>query len=290
MSDQPNNFADDEIDLRELIRTLWDGKWLIALITLLSSAVAVGYALLATDIYKSEALVQPREAASSGGLGTLTAQFGGLANLAGISVGGGGNSAVAIATLKSRTVVEAFIREKNLLPKLYEQGWDEATGKWKATGSKTIPTIWQAYGYFTSEIFKVSENKRAGLVTVSVEWKDPEEAQQWVTELVARTNAHLRAEAIREGERNLAYLEQQSRSIGQVELQQALFKLVEEEQKKLMVAKGGEEFALKTIDAATAPTKHDRPKRTLIAILGFMLGGFIGVLWALIRKVWQRDR
>jgi uncharacterized protein involved in exopolysaccharide biosynthesis len=292
MNQQPDASAypDDEIDLRELIRKVWDGKWLIVLITLLSSAMGVVYALLATEIYRAEALVQPRqESRTGGGLGALAAQFGGLADFAGVSLAGGSDRAVAIATLKSRTLIESFIQERNLLPRMYEDAWDSQAKNWKNPDPRKIPTIWQAYNDFTGSIFKIAEDKKTGLVTVAVEWKDPVEAQEWVTELIARTNAYLKAKAIEEGERNLAYLEAQSRTTGQVELRQAVFGLVEAELKKLMIAKGGEEFAIKTIDAAVVPKKRARPKRAQIAVLGFLLGGFVGVVWVLVRGAWRQE-
>ncbi len=277
--------AADEIDLRELVRTLWHDKRLIALITFASSVVALTYALLATEIFRSEALVQPREESSAGGaLGGLAAQFGGLADLAGLSMGGSGDRAVAVATLRSRTVIEAFIQENNLLPKLYDSRWDSEAKNWKSADPKKIPTVWQAYNDFTKEVLRITEDKKTGLVTVAVEWRDPEEARRWVTELITRTNAFLKTKAIEEGERNLAYLEGQSRKIGQVELQQSLYSLVEKELTKLMLAKGGEEFAIKTVDAAVVPKERERPKRMQIVVLGFLLGGFAGVATVLVRN------
>lgn len=55
----PNsNAADDEIDLRALLGTLLDHKWLIAIVTGTFFVLGVGYALLATPIYQANALVQ----------------------------------------------------------------------------------------------------------------------------------------------------------------------------------------------------------------------------------------
>lgn len=54
--------------------------------------------------------------------------------------------------------------------------------------------------------------------------------------------------------------------------------LVESELKKLMLAKAGGEYAIKTVAPAQAPKLRVRPKRTQIAVIGFMLGGVIGVL------------
>ncbi len=58
-TETPTHDPDDEIDLRQLAATLWDGRWWIIATTFLGSAIAVAYALLATPVYRAEALVQP---------------------------------------------------------------------------------------------------------------------------------------------------------------------------------------------------------------------------------------
>jgi uncharacterized protein involved in exopolysaccharide biosynthesis len=269
-------------DLKLAATALWQGRVMIGAITLAGTLVAGAYALLATEIYRAEALVQPREEARGGnGIAGLALQLGGLADLTGLSLGQTGDRAVALATLRSRALIEAFIREKNLLPKLYESKWDAAAGKWKTTPEAT-PTVWEAYRLFMRKVLKVSEDKKTGLVTVAIEWDDPEESSQWVTELIERTNAHLKRKAVEEGEKNLVYLDQQSRSIGQVELRQAVYGLVETELKKLMIAKGGDEFALRTIDPAVVPKKRIWPRRGLVLASGLLVSFFIGSLAALV--------
>jgi uncharacterized protein involved in exopolysaccharide biosynthesis len=282
----------DEIDLWQLMLTLWEGRWLIIGVTAVCAIAAVTVAMLSEEIYRAEAVVQPRTGSRSlGGLGALAAQFGGLADIAGLSLGGSSEDrSVAIATLKSRTVVEGFIRDKNLLPKLYKKQWDAEAGKWKQSDPKRQPTVWLAYREFMKRVFNVVEDKKTGLCTVSVEWEDPLEAQQWVTGLILRTNEHLRAKAIAEGEKNLVYLEEQARKIGQVELRQSLFGLVESELRKLMLAKGGEEYAIRTIDPAVVPTERVRPKLVVISVLGFMFGGIAGVVAVLVRHGWRMSR
>lgn len=274
----------DEIDIRDLIRTLWDGRWVIIACTVLCSVAAIIYALLLTPIYRSQALVQVREESAGGGLSALSQQLGGLADIAGISTGGGGNRAVSIAVLQSRALISAYIEEHKLLSRLYSDHWDAGNSTWNVSDPKNIPTLWNAYNLFKKNILRVSEDKKTGLVTVSVEWENPLEAQQWVAGLIARTNRHLQAKAIQEAETNLAYLQSQVEQTSLVPLQQALYTLLESEQKKLMVAKGSEEFALQTIDAADVPERKIKPNRALIAIVGFMLGGMIGTILVMVRK------
>ncbi|EGR4117282.1 LPS O-antigen chain length determinant protein WzzB [Vibrio cholerae] len=53
--------VNDEIDLKELFSALWQGKWLIIIITLLFSVVAIGYALTAQEWWSAKATVsQPQ--------------------------------------------------------------------------------------------------------------------------------------------------------------------------------------------------------------------------------------
>lgn len=281
---------DDEIDLRAIFLKLWEGRWVIVAITFICSAIAVTYALLVEPVFRSEALVQVRDDNKTGGglSSVLTAQYGGLADLAGVSlVGGGKDRAVVLATLQSRVLIQQFIADENLLPKLFRSLWSESHKGWKVKDSKKIPALPDAYTVFTKSILRVADDKKTGLVTISIEWRDPQEAARWISSLISRTNALLRNRAISEGERNLIYLQQQAKEASVVTVQQSMFGLIEVEIKKLMVAKGGDEYALKTIDPAQAPTKRIKPKRTIIAIIGTLLGGFLGVVIVLTRNAFR---
>lgn len=268
---------EDEIDLRDLVLKLWARKWLIVLCTALGAAGAVTYALLATPMFRAEATLSIRDDSQRGGLAAAAGQLGGLADLAGLSIPGSKDKSVAIATLKSRVLIEQFISDHKLVDVLFDP--KEAGG---LAGPKEPPTIWLAHRKFTEEFFRVSEDKKSGLVTVAIEWKDPAQAAAWVTDIVARANGRLRQIAIEESEKNLEYLEQQAKATNVVEIQQALYRLAETEIKKLMLAKGSGEYAFKTVDPARAPEKKFKPKRAIIAVIGTLLGGFLGVFLVLV--------
>ncbi|MDF4350689.1 Wzz/FepE/Etk N-terminal domain-containing protein, partial [Vibrio parahaemolyticus] len=53
--------TDDEIDLRELFKALWKGKWIIVVATFIFAIGSVLYSLSLPDIYKSDALLAPAE-------------------------------------------------------------------------------------------------------------------------------------------------------------------------------------------------------------------------------------
>ena len=282
-----NASEEENLDIGAVAKVLWAGKWLIVLLASLGSIAAIVYAFAAPEVFRAEALLQARQQSGSlgrlGGLAALATEFGGASGGGALSLTSGTDRDVAIATLHSRVVIEAFIEENKLVPRIYESKW-----AWRYLDVGNNPTVWQAYIDFTKDVLKISEDRKTGLVTVAVEWTNPKEAQRWVTELVARTNAHLRERAIQEGEKNLAYLQAETQHIGQVELVQALYGLVEEQLKQMMVAKGGGEFALRTIDPAVVPAKRIRPNRVQYLLVGLLIGGLLGVAATVVHASWAK--
>lgn len=51
----------DEIDLMALLGALWDGRWVVAFVTLLFTAIGVFYALIQVPVYQANALIQIEE-------------------------------------------------------------------------------------------------------------------------------------------------------------------------------------------------------------------------------------
>jgi uncharacterized protein involved in exopolysaccharide biosynthesis len=265
---------DDEIDLWQLWETVWSGRWLIIAITSLFAVGGVTYALVAQEWWRAEVVLAPAD--KKGGMSGALSQLSGLASLAGVSVGGGGGNE-PLAVLKSKDFARQFITEMNLMPVLLK---DQKTEDGKA------PDIRDALRIFET-VRTVSDDKKTGLVVLSVRWKDADTVALWANELARRVNARLRAEALAEAERNVAYLQKEIASTSVVSLQQSMGRVLEGEMQKLMLARGNEEFAFKVIDKATPPKLRDAPKRTLIAIVATLAGGFLGILAVFLRQAWR---
>lgn len=58
MDIQQNKLQEDEIDLRELFKTIWSRRFFVAIVTCIITAVAIVYALLKTPIYEATALIE----------------------------------------------------------------------------------------------------------------------------------------------------------------------------------------------------------------------------------------
>ena len=262
----------DEISLGELFQTLWLGKWWIGGISVLAAAIATVVALNMPVYYRADVLISPASSDSAGGgLSALAGQFGGLAALAGVNVGGGdGKKGESLATLSSRALTENYIQRENLMPILFADQWDEDRKDWKASVKKK-PTLWDGVKAFNKKIRTVAQDKKTGLVTITIEWRDPKLAAQWANDLVKLTNQILRQGTIANSTRNLDYLNQQLDKTSAVELRQSIYRLIETEVKNVMLAQGSEEFAFKVIDPAVMPEEKSKPKRAQIVLGALML-------------------
>jgi len=269
---------DDEISLRELWDIVWRGRLIVVAVTLVFGIASVAFALLATEWFRAEVLLAPAHERSTPSLG---GQLGGLAALAGVSVGGA-DSAEAVATLKSRELAREFIEEHDLLTVFFADDWDAKEERWIGNDPRKWPDVRDAIKYFREDMLKVGEDLQTGLVTLAIEWKDADLAADWANDLVRRVNTRLRERALREAEANVAYLQEELSRTTLVPLQQTIGGLLESELQKLMLARGNEEFAFRVIDAASAPKERVRPKRALISVVGTVLGGMLAVFGVLL--------
>ena len=310
-SSQPmSGVENDEIDLRELFAVIWQGKLLIIAITAVFAIGAVIFAINQPNIYKSEALLAPADSEQGGGgLAALAGQFGGLASMAGINLGGGGGidkTQMAMEVMKSRQFTSDFIQKHNVLPDLMAaQKWNmadnsisyddelynEADKKWLRIVDapfKPKPSMQEAYKVF-SKIIAVNAAKETGMVTVSVEHLSPTVAQQWVNWLVADINNEMKQRDVTEAKRSTAFLRTQIQQTNVADIRSILYKLIEEQAKTIMFAEVRDEYVFKTIDPALIPEEKSKPKRALICVLGTMLGGMLGVMFVLIRYFVRKE-
>lgn len=283
-----NEYEDDSIDLFELWATLVTGWKIILLCTLIGSGAVVAYALTSPLIYRAELTAMPADEGGNKGAG-LAAQFGGLADLAGVNVGGSASKAEALATLKSRSLIDEFIKQNELLPILFPKAWDAERKTWGAD-VKNPPSARSAYSLFAEKILSVNEDKKSGLITVGIEWTDRQLAAVWANELITRTNQLMRTRAIAEAQKNIDFLNQELRKTSVVEIQQTIYRLLETNLKTISVASAREQYAFKVIDPAVASdaNKPIKPKKRVIAVAGTLAGLFLGIFIVMLLS-WRKN-
>lgn len=285
--------AQDEIDLREYWKLLVEHRKLIGIITGICTVVALVTSLMMTPVYRADTVLAPVSEDKSSSISALVGQFSDLAALAGINLGGENSVDESIATLNSRELGIAFIHKEKMKPILFPGLWDAKAKTWKRHwwskgGDQDAPTDLQAFKYFNNSIRSVNFDRKTNLVTLSVEWKDPVLAAKWANDLVKAVNDERRNEAIDQAQKSIGYLEDQLGKTGLVDVQEAIYKLIEAQMKTKMLASTREQYAFQVIDPALPPEQKVRPQRGLMVVLGFLVGIITGMIVVLVRRNLQR--
>lgn len=272
--------AEPGLTLGELVRILASRWQLILGLVLAGAALAVGLSLLVTPIYRSSVLIAPsvRDTAVAGGLANIVNQIGSLSSLAG-EMGLGASATrkdVWIATLRSRELARMLIARDQMMPELFHSRWDAVTKTWKPPrfGGKAEPTPDDAVELLLDKVLSITEDKRTGLVTVSVDWRDSELAARWANDLVALANAEIRTSLIDENQRSVAFLEKELEKTRVVAREQIIHRLVESRMNESMLINARADYAFTVIDPATPSDKDRRfrPQRLRYALIGSLLG------------------
>jgi len=294
---------DDEINLKELFSVLWDGKLLITFITGFAAACAVLFALWLPNIYESKALLAPKDQSGAGGLAGLARQYGGLASLAGINIGGsGGESSKSMMAQQKIRSLDFFTRhlyEKIVRDLMAVDHWDSVSGElvynsnvfdpnsqvWTREASpprQAKPSAQEAHKAFLG-VLSLSEEKKTSLVTIAIKHQSPVVAQAWVALIIEAVTEEIRGSDVEEARRSIAFLEQQRAETSLVSLDEVFAQLIEEQTKTIMLANVSKDYVFSVIDPAVVPELKTEPQRALICVLGTLLGGMLAVLLVLVR-------
>jgi uncharacterized protein involved in exopolysaccharide biosynthesis len=272
-------------DIDRIAIFLWRRKVMLSILIGVGAVAGAGLSFSFAPLYKADALLVPSDevlglnaTGALGGLAGLGGGLGGLASLVGLG-GSANKESEALETLKSRGLTISYIESNGLMPILFDDRWDSSTKTWRVGKFGRVPTLEDGYRAFDKRIRTVVQNRKTGLTTISVTWKDPVLARQWTDGLVNATNDLLRARAIERSTRNLEYLRKASDTTTITEVKTTIYKLMETEIKKQMVAYGGRDYAFRVVDPAMVPDRKDFPTRwsfllggaVVLPILGFLL-------------------
>lgn len=261
-------------------------RWLLVLATVaVVTGASVVAALLMTPIYRAEVVLAPQSrSAAQDVLGALGGSLGGLASLAGIGTTGSAETEYAIAVLRSNVFARRFIEDRKLLGVLYAKDWDPARGTWASPDPDRQHSIHDAVDLFDRRIRTVSTDPQTGLVTLRIEWKDARQAADWANDLAKRLNADVRQRTIEEATRSMDFLNAELAGTRTVELREVLYRVMESEASRRMLANVNEQYAFRVVDPAMV-ADHDaqvRPRLGIMLSVGLLLGLVLGLLAAVV--------
>lgn len=294
------NINTDEIDLRDLLKILIDGKWIIVVVTSFFSIIGVLYSLYLPNIYESRALLAPSAPTNQP---NILQGYGGLANLAGIDIpeGSESNDAQAIEKIKSLSFFETDFLPYIFLPDLMAYKiWNSATNEpiydrkkydedkdlWVRKFSfpqMQIPSAQESFDKFITKHLDINVDKKNNFVTVTIKHQSPYVAEKWTRLLIDQINSFYRKKDKNEAERASNYLNMLLVETNLVEIKEVIAALLQQETKKLTLIEANEFYVYEFIDPPAVMERKSQPKRALICILAALLGGMLGVVSVLIR-------
>ena len=292
---------EDEIDLVQIFKVLFEGKWIIFSITTVASILAVIYSLSLPNIYESKILLVPNEANSRP---SLLQNYSSLANIAGVSLpseNNEGNSFKAIRKLNSLSFFESNILPNIFLPDLmafdsWNSGkninnykndiYDLSSNSWVRDYSypqKQIPSAQESFDKFQAEHVSISEEKKNNFVTIRVKHQSPYVAKEWAELLTNQINYFYREKDREEAEKAVNYLNTQIAKTNLSEIKQVIAALLQQETQKLTLIEANEFYVYEFIDPPAVMETKSEPSRAIICILGALLGGILSILTVMLR-------
>lgn len=283
---------DDEINLLDLLIVLGKYKGMIIGVTFAAVLLAVGGALLMPNIYTATARILPPQQSQSSA-SELLSQLGGLAGMAGASLGMKNPNDLYVSMLKSRTLMEKVAKRFDL-QKVYEQ----------ESSDDALRVL--------EEVATIRSGKD-GLIIVEVDDKDPQLAANLANAFIEELNELMRTYSLTEASQKRIFFEQQIRqakdkltdaelvldktpnssleyldAVRNLKYQEAVWEILAKqfEMAKLDEAK---DFPLvQVLDKATPPENKSKPKRGFIVVLIGLVAFFVAVIWAFIKESLSR--
>ncbi len=297
-----SEFIENEVNLKELLYALIDGKWIIGAIVAIASIIVVIYSLSLPNIYQSRALLSP--AAVDGGMSGSLGGVSSLASLAGVNLPSQTNqtnSLKAIEKLKTLSFFKEEILPNIFLPELmavkswnlsknvitFDEGiYDKSSDSWVREFTfpqKQEPSEQESFSVFKNEHLRITEDKKTGFVSIIIKHQSPYVAKKWVELIVDQMNTFFREKDRTEAQSAVNYLNKQIANTSYTEIKQVMAELQQQEIQKLTLIEASDFYVFEYIDPPEIMEKKSEPARAMICIFGALLGGFLGILIVLVR-------
>lgn len=310
--------SDPEASTVEILGVLWTGRrvWLVtAALGLLAGA---GVSLLLPTIYRaSTSVVASAQIESSSGVGGM-ASIAGAARQLGIPVGGAGSdpSSLFVPILRSRRMAEEILAKEFT----FSDGEGRTLADHLVGDLDPGPARDEAaVKAFRKDVLRTGLSLESGVLTISALLDDPQvaaevaavcartldefnreaksaQAARWVEFIEGRlaeaetelTAAEDRLKTFREQNRAIAdspsLLLEEGRHMREVAIAQEIFTTVKTQHELAKVEQMKNVPVLAVLDPATVPVERFRPRRSLVAAAGLLIGGFLGIAFLLGRR------
>lgn len=297
------------IDLGAVLLYFWTLRFWILLIVLCTTVAATIYAINLPKVYKAEALLVGVDDSRSSTGGAFGGQLGSLATLAGVNLrsSGSNNVALGIETLQSTKFLSNFIVKYDMkVPLIAGKAWefendeliidrsvyDAASQKWGKkyqSRGQVVPSDLRAVEVLKEKLF-VTQDNETGFIQVGLLHPSPTLAKRWVDLLVIEINEEMKKQAIFQADRSMDFLTKQMSETAVAEIKVIFHQLIEEQLKNRMLAEARPEYLFRTVDPPVVAERPHSPNVVFIIGTGFLMGGFLSIIFGSIFYVTKHKR
>jgi LPS O-antigen subunit length determinant protein (WzzB/FepE family) len=296
--------ADDEIDLKELFKTIWSGRILILFCISISICLASFYLHNAERQHSVSYFFQP--VAADDGAPNLNG-LSGLASLAGVSLPTAKSSDFKTfqILLQAEEVATKLMQDQKIIKQVFENEWDDVSQQFKepslSAKSKILGPIKSLLtgedrrdymapnaarlSVWLSKAFSSSEDRDTGLLKLTSQTNKPDLILSTMTRVTTIADQIIKDRFLKSGRQSVEFYQAKIAAARSSESREALAQLIAKEEQKLMLASNGSFFVAKPLTTPTVSLYPTSPKASLVLALSLVLGGFLGTALVLIRKV-----
>ena len=184
------NSSSDVVNFKMLLNIFFEQKKVILVVFSFFLVLSFIYIFFANNVYRSDiTFIQSENLADKNNQDIFSGfPIGGLLGLESSSR----NEDISISVLESKIFLYKFLREENLLIKLYEDEWSEDSNSW----IDEEPSMEDSYNEFRDRI-NLTKNLKTGIHTLAVSWKDPVYSSYLSNKLIESLNSYTSEKAIK---------------------------------------------------------------------------------------------
>jgi len=304
----------EDLTLAEIASRLWAGKlWLVAGIVL-GLIAAVFYLNRATFFYTASMKVTaaPSSQGASPGRGSL----GGLASLAGVSLGSSAGASpfdMYLETLTSEDVARRLAADQKIMRTIFASDWDAEGNRWReppaglrarlSRGVKETlgipvkewrrPDERELAGFLGGHL-AIQRDTRSSVVGVSLDYPDPRFAKELLSAVSREADRRIRESVLSRSRSYGDYLERKLPTVTIAEQRVALVDTLSEQEKAIMMASSSAPFAATVISGPVVSSMPTRPSGSMVVlaflVVGLVAGAIVATInWGGVRRSLARD-
>lgn len=282
------SLQEDEIDLRELARTIGRHKKKLVGFVFVITLLSIMWTLSKPNIYHSQSVLIPQEQSKSASLGGLSA----LAGMAGVEIGGGEMSPDQAYQLYLNDYqwMRKFLLETKLYERIHEKNRDRNykfalgyDGMYQIMKSNPREGDREKQLFDTfqevSKKLSIGSDKKTSVITIGYSDPDAVLAKEVVETFLSYASDSLRANELLDMEKKITYYNEELQKNNDITLKTQLSQLMSALIQKKVLAQSGDFYNVKMITAPSVAYERDKegPKRGMIVIVTMITSLIVGI-------------